>query len=963
MDVDRLLNFERRTGVKEADIDEFTTKADAVQKAIQAMMNGEIAPEDVKVEGIDCESEEEKQQKEKERLERKRIADEKAEKLRVQRKQEEIKKWWEGANLMKPRIEANNDPAIENNDAAEEQEALQRARYNFDYSRWNTWVPNDEATLLEAEEEEKRQEEIKNKEFEANNKDFCGNFLDDMRKREESRKQKEEEAEKNRLKGNKFFKAKQFDRACELYMEALKESPFDVKTLTNIAQVHIKQKSYPDALEFLSRTLHLDADHIKALSRKAFILSETGQSAESQATIQHALSVEPNNPDLLSLAKEINFIVKELEDDARAASASKDASEIVEKFATFYQSSLKSPTTENITADNCTNVILTATIMSKDLSASIESSINSKENNGEDKTVAIRVLIRKNMLASVVEYTKYLIAQEKTAATSASVQDLLKDGISACLDLIGLSIEGQRSSKIVILEANLISTVKPLLKAISNMDLIHSVVKFLRCCCKDDACLKTRAAIFSDKQVMLDLGSIMGNLSYTQLFEPMQAAAKVARKESKEGFDRAPLSAKKRAQVVSILYFSAQIVRDTALIEQPGLTKAALTEDGSGLVCALASVLFVLHYITQPEHVLLSMADLNKSGDGNKQPVFEEYGEEKSCLVEALLGMSQQESLRDAFALPLPFERSEAASEALSAIMGRSSAPSAPSSTVVTPVNTIVLQLQSLEQFSLLSKQKLDEASRVCYSNCLATLMNACLAPRNASPETPSVPQAIVDAGGLDVCVSDMSLSDADRLATDSNILLRKAGLLSRIVSIQAVVKKLMEPNHYRTLCRRLALSRTSNLQKWQIDEHSYFVRILASLTSPSEKCRKIAMEESLVQSLLEVFPTPRKALGEVTPETVTLMPDSPAPTLLLGNAARCIMAYADDPAVVTILYQKDELLGVQKLICAMASCGDIRVRRNIAILLAKGCRVPGVREKISKLRGLQMMIELQDKL
>jgi hypothetical protein len=381
----------------------------------------------------------------------------------------------------------------------------------------------------------------------------------------------------------------------------------------------------------------------------------------------------------------------------------------------------------------------------------------------------------------------------------------------------------------------------------------------------------------------------------------------------------------------------------------------------------LSSVLFVLHYLTLPEHVLLTMGeDMSKraSGGRNKQqPVFEEYGDEKDTLVEALLGMSQQDCLRDAFALPLPFDASEAESSLSTMISGAS--PSTYSSSLVMPVRVILLQLQALTQFSLLAKQKLDEASRVCYSNCLATLMNACLAPRATTngAETPSVPQAVVDAGGLEVCISDLSLSDADRMAADSTILCRKAGLLTRIISVESAVKKVMEPNHYRMICRRIALPRHGTVQKWQVDEHAYFVRILASLTGPTVKCRKIAAEERLIQSLLEVFPTPRMDCGEVTPQTVTLVPANPAPTLLLGNAARCLMAYADDPEVVTGLYENDQLLGVQKLICAMASCGDIRVRRNIAILLAKGCKVPGLREKISKFRGLQMMVELQDKL
>jgi hypothetical protein len=74
-------------------------------------------------------------------------------------------------------------------------------------------------------------------------------------------------------------------------------------------------------------------------------------------------------------------------------------------------------------------------------------------------------------------------------------------------------------------------------------------------------------------------------------------------------------------------------------------------------------------------------------------------------------------------------------------------------------------------------------------------------------------------------------------------------------------------------------------------------------------------------------------------------------------------MPYADMPAHAEQLYASKKLFGVEKLICAMASCPDMRVRKNIAILLAKGCRVPGVREKMTTLRGMQMMVELQNSL
>lgn len=62
MDLDSLLDIEKRTNVGNDDIADFVRKATAVEEAVRALRNGEIAPEDVKVEGID--TEEEKAEKE-----------------------------------------------------------------------------------------------------------------------------------------------------------------------------------------------------------------------------------------------------------------------------------------------------------------------------------------------------------------------------------------------------------------------------------------------------------------------------------------------------------------------------------------------------------------------------------------------------------------------------------------------------------------------------------------------------------------------------------------------------------------------------------------------------------------------------------------------------------------------------------------------------------------------------------
>lgn len=163
---------------------------------------------------------------------------------------------------------------------------------------------------------------------------------------------------------------------------------------------------------------------------------------------------------------------------------------------------------------------------------------------------------------------------------------------------------------------------------------------------------------------------------------------------------------------------------------------------------------------------------------------------------------------------------------------------------------------------------------------------------------------------------------------------------------------------------------------KYLYEELSHLIRTLASLTKQSNENLQICYDENLVCYLLLIFPSPREEIGEITPKSVTLVPKNIVGSILLGNTARCLMPLADDVnRNSNILYDikrslkilnNDDVIdkipihSIERLICAMATCSDIRVRRNISILLAKGCKVPGIRDYIEKFRGMQIMIELQ---
>jgi hypothetical protein len=169
-------------------------------------------------------------------------------------------------------------------------------------------------------------------------------------------------------------------------------------------------------------------------------------------------------------------------------------------------------------------------------------------------------------------------------------------------------------------------------------------------------------------------------------------------------------------------------------------------------------------------------------------------------------------------------------------------------------------------------------------SNCLAALMNVCTGTAD------TVKLSVAVDGGLQLLVNNLLLSDDKRVALDAIILVRKAGLLSRLTSLLTVQSALKTAANYRALCHRLVLTPAESGDKCRLDERAHYVRVLASLNGVDESSRVIAREEYVVQSLLAIFPVPRDDLGVVTAQSVTLIPREPQTAMLLGNAAKCLI-------------------------------------------------------------------------
>merc|ERR1711991_65158 len=153
MNVDNLLDLEKRTGVKDGDIDAFLSKVNDVQRQLDMLQSGELKPEDVRVPG-----EKTPEELQEEAEEKARRAREKAER-KAKEKKEEREKWWKGARF---RVEAVEERK-EQREVVEPVEIegmkfpqpKRKGKDCLDYSMWEKWIPDDPVSLEELRAKEK----------------------------------------------------------------------------------------------------------------------------------------------------------------------------------------------------------------------------------------------------------------------------------------------------------------------------------------------------------------------------------------------------------------------------------------------------------------------------------------------------------------------------------------------------------------------------------------------------------------------------------------------------------------------------------------------------------------------------------------------------------------------------------------------------------------------------------------
>jgi hypothetical protein len=201
--------------------------------------------------------------------------------------------------------------------------------------------------------------------------------------------------------------------------------------------------------------------------------------------------------------------------------------------------------------------------------------------------------------------------------------------IVSSVNLISFFIAGQRSSKLILLECKILSTLKAQFtffnKAMieKQLDYLESCVQLWYTCCCDDVCVKTRNSVLSDKTVYHHLGFVMGEIFlYTGKSD-----------------------IKKNSLLLPLLMNCTKIFKELAFSTSiKTACSDSLMELGS-IICALSLSIDTLR---------------NNLSEGFKSLI--------EVQVESLLGLSQQECLREYFALEIVPISSSSSKKVLTAV-------------------------------------------------------------------------------------------------------------------------------------------------------------------------------------------------------------------------------------------------------------------------------------------------------
>ncbi|CAG9858507.1 unnamed protein product [Phyllotreta striolata] len=180
-----------------------------------------------------------------------------------------------------------------------------------DYSSWDKYDPDTELLKMDIEDEKEKKTALEEKEKKEKE-------LKQLKEKSGKTKAKksvtfnqfatEAEAifhsEREREKGNEFFRAGDFEDALHCYSNSIRMKT-SVNNLNNRAVTYLKLKKYEEALKDCNKVLTIDKENIKANIRKAEALKKLQRYEEAMDAIELAIQKDPNNPASQELADAI----------------------------------------------------------------------------------------------------------------------------------------------------------------------------------------------------------------------------------------------------------------------------------------------------------------------------------------------------------------------------------------------------------------------------------------------------------------------------------------------------------------------------------------------------------------------------------------------------------------------------------------------------------------------------------
>ncbi|KAH8332319.1 hypothetical protein KR074_000991 [Drosophila pseudoananassae] len=190
-----------------------------------------------------------------------------------------------------------------------------------DYRKWDKYDPDEE--LLRMDLSEERTKEEAEAKMACLQKPISDDALLDERKSMYERLQmhlkklspleREQFSEKHRLRGNEFFKAKEYENAIEEYNCAILYDPDNAaRSYNNRAVSHMKLNHYLAAISDCEACLQLEPENVKACLRLADANYAQGRRRESYHMYQRVLQLDPENSSAKKSLEKLNSQVGEL---------------------------------------------------------------------------------------------------------------------------------------------------------------------------------------------------------------------------------------------------------------------------------------------------------------------------------------------------------------------------------------------------------------------------------------------------------------------------------------------------------------------------------------------------------------------------------------------------------------------------------------------------------------------------